>query len=178
MADKGVIATEEYLAKIMAAVDARVDPEFTIMARTDALAIHGMDEALERLHRAIELGANAAFVEAPRTREEMRLAASLPVPTLVNIHLAGRTPVLPAVELQALGFAIATYPAVQSMAIARHLTGVMRELLKRGDLNDVAGDMLTFDEFTDLLGLPDLRDREARYAKAVREFKGPMASTR
>jgi len=178
MAGKSIVPMEEYLAKIKAAVDARQDSEFTIVARTDALALNGMDEALERLHRAIELGANGAFVEAPRTRDEMRLAASLPVPTLANIHLAGRTPVLPAGELQELGFAIVAYPAVQSMAIAHHLLGVMHDLLKRGDVNDVGDRMLNFDQFTDLIGLPQLRSSEETYARLAQEVAGKLSSVR
>ena len=115
------------------------------------------------------MGANGAFVEAPRTREEMRQAASLPVPTLANIHLAGKTPVLPAADIQDLGFSIVAYPAVQTMAVARHLKTVMQTLLERGDVNELSDQMLEFAQFTDLLGLPELRKREADYEAVVQK---------
>jgi len=171
MTGKSVVPMDEYLAKIKAAVDARRDKDFTIMARTDALALNGMDDALERMHRAIELGANAAFVEAPRTPMEQQVAASLPVPTLANM-LTSRTPIMPAAELQALGFAMVAYPGVQSMAIAHHLLGVMRDLLRTGDLRDVQERILEFDGFTDLTGLKELRASEQQYAESIRALLG------
>ncbi len=109
-AGKAVIGTDEMVGKIKAAVDARVDSQLLIIARTDACAVHGFEAALERAQRYGEAGADILFVEAVRTREQMEaLPAQLLQPQLVNLVIGGQTPIVDAAALGALGYAIVLY---------------------------------------------------------------------
>ena len=101
MAGKAVVPRAEWLAKIESALDARTDPDLVIMARTDALAVNGLDDAIERAQLAREAGANLLFVEAPTNVEQMRrICAEIPGPCLANNIESGLSPLLPAHELQ------------------------------------------------------------------------------
>src|SRR6185437_2038960 len=107
---KAVIPAAEMAAKVKAAVDTRRSRDLLVIARTDALAVEGIDAALDRAARYVEAGADITFVEAPRTVEDLlRIAGALPVPQVVNLVVGGRTPLLPQAELAAMGFAIVLY---------------------------------------------------------------------
>jgi 2,3-dimethylmalate lyase len=100
MTGKQVVPPEEMIGKIHAAVDTRVDPGLVLMARTDAIAIHGLDAAIERMNRYVEAGADMAFIEAPESREQMRrIVAEVKAPNMANMVPGGKTPMLPAAEL-------------------------------------------------------------------------------
>ena len=163
MAGKEVVAAAEMEAKIRAAVDARRDRDLIVMARTDALAVHGLDEAIERMRRYIAAGADMAFIEAPRSKEEMRrIAAEIPVPLMANMVPGGRTPILPARELEALGFACVAYPTALICAMARAGREALERLNRSGTTTGWEDQLMGFDEFNELVGLDELRAREER----------------
>ncbi len=163
MAGKQVILPSEMVAKIKAAVDARIDPDLMIMARTDALAIHGIADALARMQRYIEAGADMAFIEAPQSVEQMRrIVAGVGVPSMANMVPGGRSPILPAKELELIGFACVAYPTALTYTMARAADELLRYLNANGTTAGLESSMISFDEFNDLVGLPDLRAREVR----------------
>ena len=164
MSGKQVIPAAEMAAKIRAAVDARVDPDLLIMARTDALSVNGIDDALERMQFYIEAGADMSFVESPGSIEEMqRITREIPKPNMANMVPGGKTPLLGAKELEQLGFSIAAYPVLTTYAMARAAERALAHLKSRGTIADFpASDMLDFGAFNKLLGLEELRAREDR----------------
>lgn len=163
MRNKKVIDREEYTDKIRAAVDARAGRNFFIVARTDALAIHGMDEAIARVTVAREAGANASFVEAPASLEDlMEIGKRSPWPNVANMIEGGKTPVLPKEKLVDLGFQIILYPLAGLFAAARVMEDVFRQLQVAGTTSGEAGRLMTFGEFNRLIGV------EEKYALAER----------
>ena len=113
IAGKQVVPTAEFVDKIRAAVEYRTDPDFVIIARTDARAVTGLDDAIERANRYAEAGADVIFVEAPQTEDEvLRVAREVKAPLLANMVAGGRTPAVKAAELERLGFKIVIFPAV------------------------------------------------------------------
>jgi 2-methylisocitrate lyase-like PEP mutase family enzyme len=164
MSSKHVVPTDEFLAKIRAAVDARSDQDLTILARTDAIAVHGLSEAVDRAQQCVEAGADWVFLEAPETLEQLRQIPQLvPVPTLANMIPGGKTPILPASELQSMGFAAVVFPNVFTYAYAKLATDIASELLRTGDPALFHDQMIEFEEFNDLVGLPGIRQSEKRY---------------
>ncbi len=163
-AGKDVISTEEAVSKIKAAVDARRDPDFLVMARTDAAAVHGCEAAVERAQRFAEAGADILFVEAVTTAEEIRaLPQRLATPQLMNMVIGGRTPIFNAAELGELGFGIVLYAnaALQGAVMGMQKTlGVLRddkEILESGGL------VTPFAERQRLVGKPGWDALEKRY---------------
>jgi 2,3-dimethylmalate lyase len=162
MTGKAVVPPAEWLAKIKAALDAREDSDFVIMARTDALAVHGVGEAIDRARMAREAGADLLFVEAPTTVDEMkRICAEVPGPCLANNVETGRSPLLPAAELQALGYAAVVFPVAATYAVARALRDLFATLRRTGNTADALPQLVGFDEFNELVGLTAQRRREA-----------------
>ncbi len=167
-AGKDVIPAVEMVAKIQAAVDARIDQDLVVMARTDAIAVHGLDDAIERANLYREAGADLLFVEAPRTVEEMRrICREVPFPQCANMISFGVTPELTARELQDIGYAVAAWPVSSIFAVTRTLEKLMTRLLSEGKLAGATDEMVSFDEFTTLMGLPQLREREQQYLDAA-----------
>lgn len=167
MAGKQVIPAREMVAKIKAAVDARVDRDLWIMARTDALTVRGIDEAIERMRRYLEAGADFSFVEAPESVDQMRrITGEIDAPNLANMVPGGRTPILPAKELERLGFALVAYPTALTYAIARAATVVLEGLARAGTTAGLEGEMIGFEEFHRIVGLPEIRAAEEKYGMA------------
>ena len=158
MEGKEVIAAAEMAEKVRAAVEARGEDGPLIIARTDARAVEGLDAALERARRYREAGADALFVEAPETEAEIEaVAAAFPdVPLVFNWVDGGKTPQLPLERIRGLGFALVIYPVTTLFAAAAAVAGVLEHL---GD-----HDVPPFDAFTDMIGLPEMRALEARFA--------------
>jgi 2,3-dimethylmalate lyase len=164
MSSKHVVPTDEFVAKIRAAVDARVDEDLTILARTDAIAVKGFPEAVERAHLCVEAGADWVFLEAPESVEQMRRIPGLVrVPTLANMIPGGRTPNVPSFELQTMGFAAVIFPNVFTYAYAKLATDIAAELLRTGTTAPFRDQMIEFEEFNALVGLPKIREAEQRY---------------
>jgi 2-methylisocitrate lyase-like PEP mutase family enzyme len=158
MEGKEVIDAAEMVEKLRAAVEARGDGELLIIARTDARAVEGLDAALERARRYREAGADALFVEAPETEQEIEaVAAAFPdVPLVFNWVDGGKTPQLPHERIRELGFALVIYPVTTLFAAARAVADVLDRLGEH--------DVPSFDAFTDMIGLPEMRALEARFA--------------
>jgi 2,3-dimethylmalate lyase len=158
MDGKDVIDAAEMVEKVRAAVEARGEDGPLIIARTDARAVERLDGALERARRYREAGADALFVEAPETDEEIEaVAAAFPdVPLVFNWVDGGKTPQLPLDRIRELGFALVIYPVTTLFAAARAVADALDRI---GD-----HDVPSFDAFTDMIGLPEMRDIEARFA--------------
>jgi methylisocitrate lyase len=152
------------VAKLTAALDARTDPDLVIMARTDALAVHGLDAAIERANRYRQAGADLIFVEAPPSVEDMRrLNREVDAPTMANMIEGGKTPLLPPAELQALGYAVVVYPLAALYAAAWAVRRVMEELRTAGTTRGCLDRMISFAEFNRLVELEKIRSAEAIY---------------
>ena len=131
-ASKRVVEREEYIDKI-AADDARAGRDFFIVARTDALAVHGLDEAVARIVAARQAGADASFVEAPGSLELLaEIGRRLPKPIVANMLEGGRTPVLPKPQLVDLGFQLILYPLAGIFAAARAIESIYEALRDQG----------------------------------------------
>jgi len=164
MEGKQVIPAEEMIVKLKAAVDARADQDFIIMARSDAFAVYGIDEAIERGNRYREAGADLIFIEAPPSVEEMkRITREIHAPMSANMIEGGKTPLLSAKELEEIGYAVATYPLSTLYAAAWAVRWVMGELFKSGTTRGCLERMTLFSEFNQLVGLQGVRDVEAHY---------------
>jgi 2-methylisocitrate lyase-like PEP mutase family enzyme len=158
---KEVVARDEALARIRAAVDAReAGADVLVMARTDAAATHGLDEAIARARSFADLGADILFVEAPRSRAELeRVGRELPGPKLANLVEGGDTPVLPLPELEALGFKIAAFPVTLLSASIR----AMQEALAALAAGRTAPNLLDWAALRRLVGFEAYDAALARY---------------
>jgi methylisocitrate lyase len=164
MEGKQIIPALEMVAKIKAAVDARVDQDLVIMARTDAVATDGLDEAIERGNRYAEAGADLIFVEAPTSREDMlRCNREIKAPTNAIQIEGGKTPLLTVKELEELGFNVVVYPNITVYATAWALKGLWEGLKKNGSTKHWQDKILPFNEFNTLIGLDKVRELESYY---------------
>ena len=167
---KQVIPTEEMVAKLKAAVDTREDPDLVIMARTDAYATHGIDEAIIRGNRYKEAGADLIFVEAPISKEDMiRINDELDSPTMAIQGEGGKTPMMNVSELEEMGYNVVVYPGSALFAASWAVRRAMRELIQFGSTFHSMDKMIPFGEFNQLLGLTEIREREDYYYKALSE---------
>ena len=167
MEGKQVVAADEMAAKIAAAVAARRSPDFLIIARTDARAMEGLDGALARARRYREAGADALFVEAPHSTEEIEaVAEAFPdVPLLFNYAEGGKTPAVTYDFLRELGFSLVIFP----LTLLLSATGAMRTALARlksdGTPIELLPSLVGFDELLELVGLDEIRALEQRFAE-------------
>lgn len=163
---KQVIGTDEMVAKIRAALDARRDAGTLIIARTDALATDGLEVALDRAQAYVEAGADLTFVEAPRTVEDMRRIAALPVPQVANMVFGGKTPAVAQEELAVLGFGLVLYANAALQAALKASSEVLSALKKKGSLETVADRLASFEERQRVVAKPHWDALEARYRMA------------
>lgn len=165
MSDKQIIPLREAVQHIQAAVDARRNNDTLIIARTDALAVHGLDDALERALRFVEVGADVIFMEAPQTAEEMRrVCDTIQVPCLANMVEGGRTPLFTWSELEQIGYRVAIYPNTITRILARQVTQALQTLKRDETSTGLLKDMMLFRELNQLLGIDELHELEQRYA--------------
>jgi 2,3-dimethylmalate lyase len=163
MRGKRVIEREEYLDKIRAAADTRGNADFFIVARTDALAAAGLDEAIARVTEARTAGADASFVEAPNSLEELTaIGRQAPPPVVANMIEKGKTPVLAKEQLAELGFHLILYPLAGLFAAARGLANIYQRIYVNQTTIGAENELMAFDEFNELIGV------EAKYALAER----------
>ena len=156
MSDKTVIGAEEATRKVAAAVAARTNPDTVIIARTDSLATHGIDEALRRAQMFKDVGADVLFIDAPQSMDHLkRIGSEATGPLLVNMSEGGRTPVLSAPELTALGFGISLFPASSLFAAAQSIENLFAELKQKEDTRDWRERMYGLDELNDLVHLEE-----------------------
>jgi 2-methylisocitrate lyase-like PEP mutase family enzyme len=157
--DKVLIPATEMVGKIQAALDARQSDETLVIARTDAVAVEGFDRAIDRAALYREAGADMLFVEAPRTREELaRMVKALgrSLPLMANMVEGGKTPVLSAAELEAIGFALVIFPGGIVRALARTVSDYYASLAKTGTTESFRNQMLDFDKLNELIGTPEM----------------------
>jgi 2-methylisocitrate lyase-like PEP mutase family enzyme len=163
MRNKRVIEREEYVQKIRAASEARGSADFFIVARTDALAPIGIDEAIARVTAAREAGADASFVEAPPSLELLaEIGRRAPKPMVANMLEGGRTPVLPKQQLAEMGFQLILYPLTALFAAARAIESFYKKLRADGATLGEEHRLMTFAEFNSLIGVDE------KYALAER----------
>jgi 2-methylisocitrate lyase-like PEP mutase family enzyme len=156
---KGVVPVGEMQGKLRAALDARRSSETLILARTDAVAVEGLDAALERAERYLECGVDALFIEALRSPEQMDAACARfarRVPLLANMVEGGKTPVQSVAELGQRGFRIVIFPGGTARTVAHTLQGYYASLRQHGTTAPWRGRMLDFDELNRLIGTPEL----------------------
>jgi 2-methylisocitrate lyase-like PEP mutase family enzyme len=166
MDGKLVIPATEMAEKIRAAVEARAQPEFVIIARTDARAPEGLERALERARRYRAAGADALFIEAVATEEEAgEVARAFPdVPLLFNWAEGGKTPPISLGRLRELGYRIVIFPISTLLAATAAMRKILQEIAEAGTPADALSGLPTFGEFVDFIGLPEVREAEQRYA--------------
>jgi 2-methylisocitrate lyase-like PEP mutase family enzyme len=163
-AGKAVIAREEMVQKIKAAVDARHDQSLQIIARTDGYAVEGLERALERAQAYVAAGADATFVEAPTTLEELaRIPKALDVPQVANIVFGGKTPDPGREKLAELGFSIVLYANAALQAALKASYDVLSVLKSEGSLRSVADRLASFEERQRTVAKDEWDAREARY---------------
>ena len=164
MLGRQVVSKEEMIGKIKAAVDARRDQDFMIMARTDARTVLGIEEALERGLAYQEAGADIIFIESPESEEEMKMInETISVYTLANMVEGGRTPLLLNEQLEKLGFNLVIYPTASTYVTTKAMMVLMERLAEEGTTANMISDMVSFSEFNDLIGLTKVRELEAKY---------------
>jgi carboxyvinyl-carboxyphosphonate phosphorylmutase len=165
MEGKQVIGADEMAQKVRAAVDARTDPDFVIIARTDARAVEGLDSALDRARRYRDAGADVLFIEALVSEAEIEAAAAAfpDVPLLFNWAEGGKTPPVGLDRLTELGYRIVIFPIGTLLAATAAMRRILREIAAAGTPASLLGELPTFGEFTDFIGLPEVRGIEQRY---------------
>lgn len=161
MAGKAVVPVDDMVAKLKAALDARQDPDLVIMARTDALAVNGLDDAIARANLYRDVGADMLFVEAPTSVAQMeRICREVDGPCMANNIETGLSPLLPADTLQQVGYAAVAFPVGPLFAIVRTLQDLFGDLHRTGTTAAWSDRMVSFEGFGEVVGLPALRARE------------------
>lgn len=170
MQGKEITSQEEYTEKLSAAIDARQSKDFIIVARTDARAIEGLDAAIERGLQNKKTGADAIFIEAPRSLEEMKIIGkSINAPLVANMIEGGATPINSAQTLHRLGFKIILYPLSVLFANTFATMNILKELKKTGTTTKFKHKVVSFDQFNDLVELSKFQKLEKRYGFSKRE---------
>ena len=164
MKGKRVIPADEHVQKIRAAVDARGKRDFFIVARTDARQVNSIEDAIARCQRYKEAGADALFVEAPRSKEELaRIAKELPAPLVANMLEGGVTPLLTKDELEKIGFQLIVCPLTALYASAKAMQDMFTLIKTAGTTKDSLDRLLPFQQFNDLIGLDDYYASDEKY---------------
>ncbi len=166
MEDKQVISSSEMVEKIHAATEARRSPDFLIIARTDARAMEGLDSALRRGRMYREAGADALFIEAPQNEQEIEEVARTlaDVPLLFNWAEGGKTPPMPLERIAELGFRIVIFPIGALLVATKAIRELAAEIKKSGTPIRIASELMSFKDFNDFVGLPEIRQIERRFS--------------
>ena len=163
---KQIITKEEMLGKIEVAVDSRPDEDFVIIARTDARALNGLEDAIDRVNAYCELGADVAFIEAPESRAELeRIADNVPYPLFANMLVGGKTPILSVSDLERLGYKIAVSPIETLMVCGSAMQSMMEALKQTGQLTHHLEDKMSFDTLKDILNLDGLLNTQTGHQR-------------
>ena len=170
MQGKDVITQEEYTEKLSAAIDARENKDFIIVARTDARATEGLDMAIERAKQNKKTGADVIFVEAPESFEEMKIIGrEIKAPLVANMIEGGTTPLKPADELYKIGYKVILYPLSVLYANAFASMNILKELKNSGNTKKCKQKIVNFDQFNDIVELSKFRKMERKYKFSKRE---------
>ena len=161
---KRLVATEEMIKKIEAAVASRRSDRLMIIARTDAVSVQGFDEAVRRARQYRAAGADILFIESPTTIDQLRqIPQLLESPIMINQIEGGKTPILTVQELEAMGYKLVAYALTTLMASVRAMQRVLKNLRKNGAPESYADEIASFDELDELLGFPEAREWEKRF---------------
>lgn len=164
--NQSIISMEEMAGKIKAAVDARVNRDTLIIARTDALAADGFDAAIDRAQRYIEAGADVTFVEAPKSVEHLReIPGRLSVPQVVNVVPGGKTPVLAQEDLAKMGYGLVLYANVALQGAIAGMQAALKHLKTNGRMDEASGLVATFAERQRLVKKPMFDELERKYTE-------------
>jgi 2,3-dimethylmalate lyase len=164
MKGKQVIALDEQLRKLRAAMEARKEHDFYIVARTDARQALGLSEAITRGIAFKEAGADAVFIEAPENREEMKeISRHVPGPLVANMLERGVTPLMGPEELKGLGFDLIVWPLAPLYSVAKTLTEIYSTLRRDGSTGKILDRLMPFDEFNEIVGLEEKYSLDQRY---------------
>ncbi len=170
LAGKAVVPVEEQLAKLAAALDARQDPAFIICARTDALAVEGIDAAIARARLYQQTGVDMVFVQGADTPESLRrVCAAVPGPHLSNISQASSGAKLTVADAEAAGAAAVIFPVAAMLAAAAAMERVFAALRRDRSLDAVASELMAMDRYNEITGLPRLQADEDRYRAGLRQ---------
>ena len=170
MQGKEVIPQEEYTEKLGAAIDARENKDFIIVARTDARATEGLDKAIERGLQNKKTGADAVFIEAPRTLNEMKIIGKeIKAPLVANMIEGGATPMNSAETLNKIGFNIVLYPLSVLFANTFATMNILQELKNKGTTSKYKQKVVNFDEFNNLVELEKFKKMETKYKFSKRK---------
>lgn len=166
MENKQVIAAAEMVEKIHAATEARSSPDFLIIARTDSRAVEGLDSALRRARQYREAGADMLFVEAPQSEDEIaQVAHAFPdVPLLFNWAEGGKTPPMELDRLKELGYRLVIFPIGALLVATQAVRALAAEIRDHGTAARLLAQTLSFREFNDMIGLPEIQQLEKRFA--------------
>ena len=163
---KEVISREEMIGKIKAALDSRRDQNLVVIARTDARAVLGLQEAIERGVAYAEAGADMIFVDAPESAEELSLIArSIPAPLMANLSEGGKTPLLSAQELQDMGYKLVIYPRSAAGAAAKAIQELMAVLKRDGTTEKYLDRIISFEGRNQITGLAYYRELDKKYLR-------------
>jgi methylisocitrate lyase len=164
MKGKQVIPLVEHVKKLQAAVEAKADNDFFIVARTDSRQALGLDEAIKRGLAFKQAGADAVFIEAPESKEEMReIARQVPGPLVANMLERGVTPLMAPKELKELGFELVVWPLAPLYSVAKSLTNVYTTLRRDGSTLAILDQLMPFDDFKGIVGLNEKYALDAKY---------------
>jgi 2-methylisocitrate lyase-like PEP mutase family enzyme len=164
---KQIVSTQEMIGKIKAAVDTRQDGDLVIIARSDARAVEGLDAAIERVNRYIEAGADMGFVEAPQSAQELTEVGKRVTPAVANVFEGGKTPALPAAELERTGFRLGIYPSQTQRAAIFAINETLAVLKRDGDTRAIESRLATFADREDAVDAERWRAIEERYLKNI-----------
>lgn len=151
--DKSLVATEEMCNKIKVAKNSLTDPDFLIIARTDAIAVEGFDGAIARAKAYLKAGADVIFVEAPETIEQIeQIAAQIPQPKLINMFYGGKTPLIATQRLQELGYRVVIIPSDLQRAAIKAMQSTLAEIQKSGNSAKMAAELVSFQDREIIVG--------------------------
>jgi 2-methylisocitrate lyase-like PEP mutase family enzyme len=163
--DKGIVPTHEMVQKLKAVRDALHDPDFIVIARTDAIAVEGFAAALERASAYLAAGADMIFVEAPTSESEIaEIAQQLPGLKLINMFAGGKTPLIPVQKLQAFGYHVVIIPSDTQRAAIKAMQRVLATIARDGSAAAMADDMVSFKDRELIIDTPAYIERDKRYA--------------
>jgi carboxyvinyl-carboxyphosphonate phosphorylmutase len=161
---KKIVSREEMIVRIEAAVEARRDSDLVIIARTDARAVLGLDEAISRAKDYVKAGADMIFIEAPRSRDELRkIASSIETPQMVNLVEGGKTPLVTIKELEEMGFKIASFSGSSQKIAIKAIQKFLADFHETGDIRLYLDDMVSLEERSQLLGLDVFYELERKF---------------
>ncbi len=162
-AGKQLISCNEMVGKVKAALDERSDPDFLIIARTDAIAVDGFDAALDRLAAYEEAGADMVMFGPPCQEDDLKKAGKLATPLACVMDTSGNTPLIPAAELEPHGVKIAILPTAVPMAVIASVRALLSNVRETGTLKNIPLELASFEDYNKVLGLADIQSLETRY---------------